>query len=280
MSSVTSLLIAGLPGKMALETAMLVESDECLEIATGITSPARHGQTCQVGDREITLVGADRRDEIGQSELSQGELRWPTGMMAIDYSTPDSAVANAAWYAEQGIPFVMGTTGYDAEAVKAILSQSKISAVVAPNMAAPIVMMQAAMRWLATEFPGACAESELAIRESHQQGKRDTSGTAKALVASFQELGVDYSVDQIDKVRDPERQTTEVGVPTEHLAGHAFHRYDLACADGTVNLALEHNVVGRRVYAEGTLLAVRFLATRLKAGSQGELFSMEDVLRG
>lgn len=271
----TRLLIAGLPGKMALETALLIEESDRFELLSqAITSPARHGETCQVGGQTLTLVGCDRRDELaGLSDTADD-------VMAIDYSTPDAALANAAWYAERGIPFVMGTTGYDADEVKSLLAQSSISAVVAPNMAAPIVMMQAAMRWLSAEFPGACAESQLTVRESHQQGKRDTSGTAKALVASFQQLGVPFEIDQIDKVREPERQCNEVGVPEEHLSGHAFHRYDLSAAEGTVNLALEHNVVGRRVYAEGTLLAVRFLSAKLKAGSQGELFSMEDVLRG
>ncbi len=266
----TPILIAGLPGKMALETALLVEADPQLEIVTALTSPARHGETCQIGDIELTLTGSDQRDS----------LELPKGLIAIDYSTPDSAEANADWYAEHKVPFVMGTTGYDFGAVRKRIGASTISAVIAPNMAAPIVMMQAAMRWLAEEFGGSCGESQLAVRESHQQNKRDTSGTAKALVASFQQLGIDFSVDQIDKVRDPATQQSEMGVPEEHLAGHAFHRYDITSAEGTVKLALEHNVVGRRVYAEGTVTAVRFLNAKLAKGSTGECFSMEDVLRG
>ncbi len=266
----TPILIAGLPGKMALETALLVEADPQLEIVAALTSPARHGETQQVGGSEHVLTGSDKRDS----------LELPDGLIAIDYSTPDSAEANAEWYAEHQVPFVMGTTGYDFDAVRKRISSSKISAVIAPNMAAPIVMMQAAMRWLAEEFGGSCNESQLSIRESHQQNKRDTSGTAKALVASFQQLGIDFSVDQIDKVRDPAVQVSEMNVPEEHLAGHAFHRYDITSAEGTVNLALEHNVVGRRVYAEGTVTAVRFLKAKLAKGSTGECFSMEDVLRG
>lgn len=40
----------------------------------------------------------------------------------------------------------------------------------------------------------------------------DTSGTAKALVASFQRLGPAFEVDQIVKVRDVESQR-KMGVP-------------------------------------------------------------------
>ena len=40
----------------------------------------------------------------------------------------------------------------------------------------------------------------------------DTSGTAKALVASFQKLGPKFEVDEIVKVRDAEQQL-KMGVP-------------------------------------------------------------------
>jgi hypothetical protein len=40
----------------------------------------------------------------------------------------------------------------------------------------------------------------------------DTSGTAKALVASFQQLGLKFDVDEIEKVRTREAQL-KMGVP-------------------------------------------------------------------
>lgn len=41
------------------------------------------------------------------------------------------------------------------------------------------------------------------------------------------------SILQVKLVRDPEEQVTVVGVPEEHLAGHAFHMYHLTSPDGT-----------------------------------------------
>ena len=38
---------------------------------------------------------------------------------------------------------------------------------------------------------------------------------------------------QVKLVRDPEEQLKVVGVPEEHLAGHAFHMYHLTSPDGT-----------------------------------------------
>lgn len=266
----TPILIAGLPGKMAAEVAELIaEADDLSLFGSGTTGPVHEGETLSFGDRAVTLVG----------EESRATLALPVDTIAVDYTTPDAALGNARWYAQQGVPFVMGTTGFDrAEAVR-LVESSETSAVIAPNMATPIVLLQAAGNFLASQFPGAMAAAELSIRESHQSGKKDTSGTAKAMVDYFQRLGVDFDAAAIEKLREPDAQRG-FGVPEEHLAGHAFHRYELSAAAGTVRLVLEHNVVGRRVYAEGTLAAVRFLRDRVAAGSRGEVFNMEDVLRG
>ncbi|TWT96621.1 4-hydroxy-tetrahydrodipicolinate reductase [Botrimarina colliarenosi] len=267
----TPVFIAGLPGKMAAETAELVAAADDLELLeTGLTSPVHDGETLTLGGRVVALIAED----------SLTSLAVPAEAIAIDYTTPDAALDNVRWYTASDVPFVMGTTSFDLDEAKRLVAASGVSAVIAPNMAAPIVLLQAAARWLAEEFPGALAGADLSVTESHQATKRDTSGTAKALVASVNGLGVPYGVDAIQKIRDPERQKSEVGVPAEHLNGHAFHRYELTAAAGTVQLVLEHNVLGRRVYAEGTLAAVRFLRDKIAGGSRGEVFTMEDVLRG
>lgn len=266
----TPVLIAGLPGKMAAEVAELVAvADDFDLFGSGPTSPVHDGETLSFGGQLMTLVGED----------TLATLALPAETIAVDYTTPGAALSNAGWYAQQGIPFVMGTTGFDRAEAIGLVESSETSAVIAPNMAVPIVLLQAAGEYLAREFPGVMAEAQLSVRESHQSGKKDTSGTAKAMVEYFQRLGVPFDVDAIEKLREPKAQQ-EFGVPEEHLAGHAFHRYELNAASETVQLALEHNVVGRRVYAEGTIAAVRFLRDRVAAGSRGEVFSMEDVLRG
>ncbi len=48
------------------------------------------------------------------------------------------------------------------------------------------------MELMAQQFPGAFAGYRLQVVESHQRSKVDTSGTAKAIVQSFQKLGLDF----------------------------------------------------------------------------------------
>ncbi len=62
------------------------------------------------------------------------------------------------------------------------------------------------MEMMADNFPGAFASYTLRVTESHQSTKKDTSGTAKAIVASFQRLGLDFDVNQIELVRKREAQ--------------------------------------------------------------------------
>ena len=56
-----------------------------------------------------------------------------------------------------------------------------------------VVAFQATMELMAEQFPGAFSGYKLEVVESHQRTKVDTSGTAKAVVASFQKLGLDFT---------------------------------------------------------------------------------------
>ena len=78
-------------------------------------------------------------------------------------------------------------------------------------------------------------------------------------------------------IRD-DQGAIDFGVPESAMNGHAFHRYTLTSADGTTQFALEHNVAGRTIYAEGTADAVKFLAGRVQEESEGKVYSMIDVL--
>ncbi|RLN08935.1 hypothetical protein C2845_PM11G03680 [Panicum miliaceum] len=117
------------------------------------------------------------------------------------------------------------------------------------------------------------------VMESHQATKLDVSGTAKAVISCFQKLGVSFDMDEVKLVRDPEEQVNVVGVPEEHLAGHAFHMYHLTSPDGTVSFEFQHNVCGRSIYAEGTVDAAMFLYTKIQSGASKKLYDMIDVLR-
>jgi 4-hydroxy-tetrahydrodipicolinate reductase len=120
----------------------------------------------------------------------------------------------------------------------------------------------------------------LEIKESHQQGKADTSGTAKAMIGYFNDLGIPFSKDQITMERDPGIQRSEWGVPEPYLSGHGWHTYALRSEDDTVYFQFTHNVNGRDIYARGTVDAIHYLAKKVGEGAKGRVFTMIDVLKG
>ncbi len=56
-----------------------------------------------------------------------------------------------------------------------------------------MVAFQATLELMAQQFPGAFSGYKLEVTESHQRQKADTSGTAKAVVASIARLGAPIS---------------------------------------------------------------------------------------
>lgn len=273
MATPLTLILSGVPGRMCREIAQLAQGDARFRLAPyAIASPRRAGAPVEVceGYAPHGLPLADALARARQEAMT-GSL------LVIDYTVPAVALEHLRAYAQAGVPFVMGTTGFDrAEAVRA-LSTSSTSAVVAPNMAAPIVLLQTLLNEAATRFPGALEGFALTIRESHQSTKKDASGTAKALLGPLTALGARPTEPAIASVRDPQTQRA-LGIPVEHLTGHGWHWYTLGSPAGDVRLELAHHVNGRRVYAEGTLQAALYLVERLTAGSRGEAFSMTDVL--
>jgi 4-hydroxy-tetrahydrodipicolinate reductase len=253
-----------------------------------MTGPDIEPSTITVHD-EVTGSSADVRlipsTDEGREEIlsSLAELRESVGaenVLAIDYTHPSAVNANGVFYAENKLPFVMGTTGGDRDQLMADMESRTAFAVIAPNMGKQIVAMQAGLEELAEKFPSAFAGYKLEVTESHQKTKADTSGTAKAVISSLKKLSDDdFDLEEDIKMLRDDESSLAFGVPKEAMNGHAFHTYTLTSADGTVQFQLQHNVSGRTVYAEGTADAVKFLATKVKSGMDGTVFSMIDVLQ-
>lgn len=279
------IMVNGMPGPMAAAAA-----EACLRkgldlAPVAMTGPDIEASTISVVDSvtgksaSVKLIPASAKDEIDAAVEGVKTAVGPDNLLAIDFTHPSAVNGNALFYAEKGIPFVMGTTGGDRDKLLKDMEDAKHFAVIAPNMAKQIVALQAGLEDLAKKFPGAFDGYKIEVRESHQKTKADTSGTAKAVVASLKDLSDDdFEVSDIEKIRDDEGAMA-FRVPEDALNGHAFHRYTFTSADGTVEFALEHNVVGRTVYAEGTADAVKFLAAKLREEKEGKIFNMIDVLK-
>lgn len=266
-------MVAGLPGNMGRIVAETCVARGLQLVPYSLTGADVALDSVDVAGITVRLLKPADRDQVVQ----QVKTEFPA-LICIDYTHPTAVNANAEFYVRHGIPFVMGTTGGDRVALDSLVRQANHPCVIAPNMAKQIVALQAMIDYLAQNFPTAFDGYQLSVVESHQKTKADTSGTAKAIVASFQSMGLPFGENDIEMVRDEPSQLGRMQVPAEYLNGHAFHTYSLDSADKTVHFEFRHNVCGRQVYAEGTVDAVVFLAARIAAG-EGRLYNMMDVLR-
>lgn len=164
-------------------------------------------------------------------------------LIIVDFTLPSCVNENAMLYGELGLNFVMGTTGGDREKLMKDVHASGVYAVIAPQMGKQIVAFQAMLKYMSDRFPGAFSGYTLSVTESHQSSKVDTSGTAKAVIQSFQTLGTQMDEKGITMIRDPDIQL-KLGVPKDALTGHAYHTYHLSSPDKTVSFEFQHNVAG------------------------------------
>jgi len=244
-------IVNGLPGKMATEIAEAVINSKDMELLPhSLTGSEIEYKMIMIRPIfPVTLYWPDEKDQLLSGGIPD---------IIVDFTHPLAINENVTFYTDNQIPFVLGTTGADLKLIIEKVKKANTVAVVSPNMAKEIVAFQAMMEFAAENFPGAFKGYSLEVTESHQITKADTSGTAKAVIASFNKLGIPFTVDQIDKKRS-EVDYEALSIPPEFWGGHGWHTYTLKKPDDSVFFQFTHNVNGRQAYISGTLEAIRFL---------------------
>jgi 4-hydroxy-tetrahydrodipicolinate reductase len=269
------IMINGLPGNVAKKMAgFAINDDKFNVIPFSLTGEEIEEKNITIDQTIFKLIRPDIRDDIIHAIKDQFAC-----LIAIDYTHPTAVNSNARFYIRNQIPFVMGTTGGDREQLEHVVKNASTPAVIAPNMAKQIVGFQAMMAYAANTFPGLFQGYTLEVKESHQKGKADTSGTAKAMVGYFNKLGAEFDVNDIQMIRDPKIQEEVWEIPKEHLTGHGWHTYTLKASDGSALFEFKHNINGRDIYVSGTFDAVLFLKEKLGQPDNSQRFyTMIDVL--
>lgn len=160
------------------------------------------------------------------------------------------------------IPIIQGST----KLREPLPSDRNVAIINAPNLSLPMIRFVGSFPAFAQAIK---AGMEARIVESHQAKKADTSGTARA-VAKI--LGIPES--SIKSVRDPDIQLT-LGVPQEHLGGHAYH--DFVFTGQGVEIKVSTKIRGRATYAEGALTLAQALANQQEPLKNGA-YELKDIL--
>jgi 4-hydroxy-tetrahydrodipicolinate reductase len=182
---------------------------------------------------------------------------WAGVDVAIDFSTPDSVIANAVVLAKRGISLVIGTTGWSAREaeLREAVANAGTGIVVAPNFSTGVVLFEALAAQAAKLFAPQ-PDFGAFLHEAHHSAKKDApSGTAFLLKKTMEQAGFPRPIDV---------SSTRAGfIPGIHTVGF----------DGPAEtVTLTHTARDRTAFARGALAAARWVH-----GKRG-WFSMRDVL--
>ena len=170
-----------------------------------------------------SLVQAGHRVADGRSEGPE------SSDVAIDFTRPDAVMGNVERCLAARVPVVIGTTGFDTEAVDAKAREAGVACFFAPNFALGAVLMMRFAEEAARSFPRA------EIVELHNEAKRDApSGTAKATAA---------------------RMGTDPVIHSVRLPGLVAHQEVLFGGPGET-LSIRHDTISREAFVPGVLLAL------------------------
>jgi 4-hydroxy-tetrahydrodipicolinate reductase len=188
----------------------------------------------------------------------------------VDFTVPEATREHADVIAEAGVPYVVGTTGFDGSGMEALRAASESTPVLkASNFARGV---QALLRVVEAGVE-ALPDYDVELTETHHNGKRDApSGTANTIL------------DVVDSAREAElerthgregdhpREDSEVGVHVRR-AGTVRGEHELLLAGNDEVLTLTHRAESRRVFAAGAVDAAEWLA-----GQEPGWYGFDDVL--
>ena len=211
--------VAGAAGRMGATTCAAVEGADGMELA---------------GRADPTL-GTSVADVLGGADV------------LVDFTIPDQAIGNATLAASAGVHVVIGTTGWDADALRSAVADAPGKVFAAPNFAIGAVLM---MRF-AAEASRLMAGAE--IIEYHHPAKLDAPSGTAARTATLME-----GDPPIHAVRLP-------GLVADQ---------DVILGDVAQTLTIRHVTTDRTSFMPGVLLAVRHVAEL----PESPVFGLEQLL--
>lgn len=199
--------VAGAAGKMGATVCAAVEAADGLEL-TGRADPA---------------LGTDLGEVLSDADV------------LVDFTIPDTALANVEQCLAAGVHAVVGTTGFDLEAARAAAEASRANCFVAPNFAIGAVLLMEVSQEIAKHMP------ECEIVELHHDRKLDApSGTAKRTEELIDAAG--------GNVHQP--------IHSIRLPGLVAHQEVIFGGEGQT-LAIRHDSIDRSSFMPGVVLACR-----------------------
>lgn len=203
----------------------------------------------------LALVAAlDMGDSLEQ-------LKGSAAHVVVDFTTPDSVMANLEFLIDNGINVVVGTTGFDdakLATVKGWLAANpSVGVLIAPNFAIGAVLMMEFAAKAARYFESA------EVIELHHPAKVDApSGTAartaELMSAARKEAGLGAMPDATTTAIDGARGALVAGIPVHSVRARGLVAHQEVLFGGLgETLTIRHDSIDRAGFMPGVILGVR-----------------------
>lgn len=196
--------------------------------------------------------------------------------VVVDFTVPDSVMANLEFLIGHGIHAVVGTTGFDdvkLERIKNLLSGKKASVLIAPNFGVGAVLMMHFAEIAAPYF------DSTEIVELHHPRKVDApSGTAKRTAELIgkarKDSGKGSMPDATESSLPGARGAIVDGVPIHSIRAEGLlaHQEVIFGTTGET-LTIRHDSLDRASFMPGVLLGIRKVRER-----EGLTYGLEKIL--
>ena len=203
----------------------------------------------------LTLVAAlDMDDSIEQ--LASSAVR-----VCVDFTTPDSVMANLEYLINAGINVVVGTTGFDDQKLATVEGWLKanpgVGVLIAPNFAIGAVLMMEFAQKAATYFESA------EIIELHHPAKVDApsgtaSRTAELMSRARKNAGLTAMPDATDSGLSGARGALVGDIPVHSVRARGLVAHQEVIFGGVgETLTIRHDSIDRIGFMPGVVLGIR-----------------------
>lgn len=214
-------------------------------------------------EHQIVLRITDQNlEELTKTNLQKADV-------AIEFSSPDSAVSNILFSLENEVPVVSGTTGWLSKlsSVEEKCKEVNGTFLYASNFSVGVNIFFELNKKLA-QLMKSHNDYKVQLEEIHHTEKKDApSGTAITLAGQI--IAIDERKDKwVNSQSDTEGEVSIISKRVDEVAGTHSVKYTSAIDD----IEIIHTAHNRKGFAQGAVLAAEFIA-----GKKG-IFSMKDVL--
>jgi len=259
--------VTGIAGTMGTMIVRQVLETRNTRLAGGSVRPGSTHQGIDIG--EICQTGP-----LGVTAVGDAAVLFNASGAVIDFTLPEAVVGHARAAMETKTPWIVGTTGLDAEGDAAMAEAAKtVPVVFAPNMSLGVNLLFALVEQVARALND---EFDIEVFEIHHNRKIDApSGTALGLGrAAAKGRGIDFEQSSVlsREGQTGARRRGDIGFAALR-GGDIVGEHSVIFAGAGERVEIAHKATGRHIYASGAIRAAQWAVDQPPG-----LYDMTDVL--